>query len=67
MIQGKRKYITVDEIYRSILPLSKKRIRCLLKRYLPEYTKIIGGRIYTDREAFERLLTDPNRDYLPLD
>lgn len=66
MIQTKRKYITVDEIYQSILPLSKKRIRCLLKRYLAEHTKIIGGRMYTDREAFERLLADPGRERLPL-
>ena len=67
MTQAKRRFISVDDIYQMYLPLSKKRIRWLLKRYLPDKTKIIGGRIYTDRDAFERLLADPGRMYLPLE
>ena len=60
-----RKYLTIDDIQKEYLPLSKKRIRALVKLYLP--VKMIGGRIYTEREQLEELLTDPDRDYLPLD
>lgn len=65
MTQAKRKYISVDDIQKLYLPMSKKRIRCLLRRHLQ--VKIIGGRIYTDREAFEILLADPDKEYLSLD
>lgn len=65
MIQGKRKYISIDEIQREYLSLSKKRIRALVKKHLQ--VKMIGGRIYTEREALDRLLADPGREYLSLD
>ena len=65
MIQAMRKYLNIDEIQKEYLPVSKKRIRSLVKKYLN--SKVIGGRIYTDREALERLLADPDREYLPLD
>ena len=65
MMQVKRKYLNIDEIQKEYLPVSKKRIRCLVKKYLN--SKVIGGRIYTDREELERLLADPDREYLPLD
>ncbi len=65
MIPVKRKYINIDEIQKQYLPVSKKRIRLLVKKYLN--SKVIGGRIYTDREELERLLADPDREYLPLD
>ena len=65
MMQVKRKYLNIDEIQKEYLPVSKKRIRCLGKKYLN--SKVIGGRIYTDREELERLLADPDREYLPLD
>lgn len=64
MIQMKRRYLSVDDIQKEYLPVSKKKIRALIKQYLQ--VKIIGGRMYTDREAFERLLADPNRERLPL-
>ena len=67
MTQAKRRFISVDDRDQMYIKMSKKRIRWLLKRYLPDKTKIIGGRIYTDREAFERLLADPGRAYLPLE
>lgn len=65
MMQAKRKYLNIDEIQKEYLPVSKKRIRCLVKKYLN--SKVIGGHIYTDREELERLLADPDREYLPLD
>ena len=65
MIQEKRKYISIDEIQREYLSLSKKRIRALVKKHLQ--VKMIGGRIYTEREALDRLLADPDREYLSLD
>ena len=60
----KRKYLTVDDIQKEYLPLSKKRIRTLVKMYLP--VKMIGGRLYTERAQLEALLADDDRDYLPL-
>ena len=65
MIPVKRKYVNIDDIQREYLPVSKKRIRSLVKKYLN--SKVIGGRINTDREELERLLADPDREYLPLD
>ena len=65
MIPVKRKYVNIDDIQREYLPVSKKRIRSLVKKNLN--SKVIGGRIYTDREELERLLADPDREYLPLD
>ena len=65
MMQAKRRYISVDDIQKEYLPASKKKIRALLKQYLQ--VKMIGGRMYTEREAFERLLSDPDRERLPLD
>ena len=44
--------------------MSKKKIRCFVKKYLP--IKLIGGRIFTEREAFEDLLKDPDRELFPL-
>ena len=61
----KRKYVSIDDIQKEYLGISKKKIRCLVKKYLP--VTVIGGRIFADREALEQLLADPDRDYLPLD
>lgn len=44
--------------------MSKKKIRIFVKKYLP--VKLIGGRIYVERASLERLLADPEREYLPL-
>lgn len=56
--------MSIDDIQHEFLPVSKKKIRALVKQYLP--VKIIGGRIFTERDALERLLADPDREYLPL-
>ena len=64
MTQIKRKYLTIDDIQKQYLPVGKKRIRALVKKYLQ--VKMIGGRMYVDRDALEQLLADPEREHLPL-
>ena len=49
-----RKYLSVDDIYNEYLPVSKKRIRMLIKRYIPY--KLIGGRIFVERSPLENVL-----------
>ncbi len=58
----KRKYATIDEIQKEYLPMSKKRLRGLVKRYLPFVS--IGGRMFVEREALERLLANPEKKEL---
>ena len=65
MTQLKRKYVSIDDIHKEYLPVGKKRIRLLVKKYLN--IKMIGGRIYVDREALEKLLSSPEVEFLPLD
>jgi hypothetical protein len=45
-------------VQQQYLPISKKKIRSFVQKYLA--VKMIGGRIYVEREALERLLSDPN-------
>ena len=59
-----RKYLTIDDIQKEFLPISKKKIRTLVKKYLP--VKCIGGRIYVERAALENLLSDPDREFFSL-
>ena len=65
MINVKRKYVSIDEIQKEYLPVGKKRIRKLVKKYLQ--VKTIGNRMYIERDSLERLLSDPCVDALPLD
>ena len=58
-----RKYLSVDDVYNEYLPVSKKRIRMMIKKYIPTY-KVIGGRIFVTRESLENLLTESRE--LPL-
>lgn len=53
--QLKRKYLTVTDIQQEYLPVSKKKIRGLIKKYLK--TKQIGNRLFVDREELEELLS----------
>lgn len=64
MIEVRRKYISIDDIHKEYLPIGKKRIRTLVKKYLQ--VKMIGNRMYIERESFERLLSNPDIEYLPL-
>ena len=62
--KSKSKLVGITEITKLYLPLSKKRARRFVKTYLDP--KIIGNRIYVEREKLEALLSDPNRERFPL-
>lgn len=59
-----RKYISVNDIQKHYLPLSKKRIRLFIKKYLS--AKIIGNRLFVERDALEAILNDSEKTELPL-
>ena len=61
----KRKYVSINEINKEYLPVSKKRIRTFVKKYMP--VKLIGGRMFVERDLLERLLSDTERECFPLD
>ena len=63
-ITVKRKYLSVDDIQKEYLPVSKKKIRCLVKRYLE--VKQIGNRLFVERSSLEKLLSDTTKSSLPL-
>ena len=52
----KRAYLSIEEIAKEYLPMSRKKIRELVIKNLP-YRKI-GGRIYVSREAIEEWLKE---------
>ncbi len=60
-----RKYLTVSDIQREYLPISKKKIRELVKEHL--YVKMIGNRIYVERAALEALLSNGKSQRTSLD
>ena len=62
---NKSKLVGITEITKLYLPLSKKRARRFVKTYLDP--KIIGNRIYCERDKLEALLSDPDRERFPLD
>ena len=59
-----RKYLTIDDIQQQYLPVSKKRIRALVKQYLN--VKIIGGRIFVERSQLENLLSSTEQNSFPI-
>ena len=60
----KRQYVTIAEIQEEYLPISKKKIRVLVKRYLP--TRMLGNRIFVDRQKLEELLASEDGQKLEL-
>ena len=62
---NKSKLVGITEITKLYLPLSKKRARRFVKTYLDP--KIMGNRIYCERDKLEALLSDPDRERFPLD
>ena len=60
-----RKYVTIGDIQKEYLPISHKKIRAFVKKYLP--VKFIGGRIYVERELLEQILSDHDRESFPLE
>ena len=57
-----RMFLTIEDIQKEYLPISKRRIRSFVKKFLP--VKIMGRRIYTNRHDLEKLLQNPDRDIL---
>jgi len=49
-----RKYISIDDIQKEYLPMSKKRIRMMVKKHLA--VKKIGNKLFVEREDFEAFL-----------
>jgi hypothetical protein len=54
----------MNEIQAEYLPISKKKIRFFMKKYLQ--VKTIGGRLFVEREALENLLTDSENQIFAL-
>ena len=61
---SRSKLVGITEICGMYIPLSRKRARRFVKTYLDP--KIIGNRIYVEREKLEALLSDPDRERFPL-
>lgn len=64
MAETTRKYLTITQIQQQYLPLSKKRIRALVKQYLD--AKILGGRIFVERSQLEALLNSTEQNNFPI-
>ena len=61
----KRKYISIDEVQQEYLSMSKKKIRCLVRKHLD--AKVIGSRIFVCRDELEALLSNPEISIISLD
>ena len=57
--------VGITDIKKQYINLSPKRIRRFVKLYLDP--KLIGNRLFVERDKLEQLLSDPNRDRFPLD
>ena len=55
-MENTRKYLSIDDIGKYYLPISKKKIRAMVKENLD--VTMIGGRMYVDRIALENLLSN---------
>jgi len=62
--KAKRQYLTISEIQDEYLPISKKKIRILVKKYLP--ARMLGNRIFVDRAKLEELLSSEDGQRLDL-
>ena len=60
-----RKYLSVSDVQAEYLPISKKKIRELVKQHL--YVHKIGNRIYVERAALEALLNHGRSQRISLD
>ena len=60
----KRQYLTITDIQNEYLPISKKKIRILAKKYLT--AKMLGNRIFVERKQLEALLSSTDIERLDL-
>ena len=56
--------VSITEISKAYLPISRKRIRKFVSIYLDPIR--IGNRLFVDRAKLEALLNDPSRERFPL-
>jgi len=54
-----RKFLSIDDVQKEYLPMSKKKLRVFAKKYLD--VKVIGNRMFVEREQLESLL---NSEYI---
>ena len=57
-------WVSIEALTKYYLPISKRKARKFVALYLTP--KRIGNRIYVERQQLERLLSDPDRETLPL-
>jgi hypothetical protein len=60
-----RKYLSISDVQREYLPLSKKKVREFVKEHLN--VRLIGGRLYVERAALEALLSSGKSQRSSLD
>ena len=60
----KCQYICITDIQKEYLPISRKKLRIFVKRYLG--TKMIGNRIFFNRNELEEILNNPENQKLPI-
>lgn len=58
MQENQRTYLSINDIQKEYIPMSKKKIRQFVVKELPY--KRIGGRIYVARDLLEYWLTTPH-------
>ena len=61
---NKSKLVGITDIRKQYINLSPKRIRRFVKLYLDP--KLIGNRLFVERDKLEALLSNPDRDRFPL-
>ena len=60
----KCQYLSIADIQKEYLPISRKKLRMFVKRYLD--AKMIGNRIFVSREELEEVLHNPENTNLPI-
>ena len=63
--ESKTAWVDIFEIVRGYLPICRRKARKFVDLYLSP--KRGGNRIYVERTQLEQLLSDPDREYFPLD
>lgn len=60
----KCQYLSITDIQKEYLPISRKELRMFVKRYLD--AKMIGNHIFVSREELEEVLHNPENASLPI-
>ena len=62
----KTEWVDICELTACYLPISKRKARKFVELYCSS-RKMVGNRIYVQRDQLEQLLNDPDRESFPLD